>query len=301
MNTLIVTLLVVVLSAFIFFGLPMALVPPLRRGKGTRRVTPAVVFRSLLSLYVFLLTTLFVLLPGSFLYFLVVPRSERRLLRFHRMLQVTARLVVRYLPGVRFSLSNPCGERFDRPAVIICNHQSNLDLMYLMMLSPRLVFLTKDWVWRNAFFGFLVRRACYYPVSEGMARNVERLRPLVSRGYSVVVFPEGTRSADGDIHRFHQGAFHLAAQLGIEVLPLFLHGVNHALPKMDFMLYPAHVYLEISSRLSPPSVSVPCAASVMRREVSAFYRKRFAEIRAERETAEYRRRGGFIAKKGGRK
>ena len=62
------------------------------------------------------------------------------------------------------------------------------------MLNPKVVLLTTDWVWKNPMYGVIIRFAEFYPVSDGYDKNVERLKSLVERGYSVVVYPEGTRS-----------------------------------------------------------------------------------------------------------
>lgn len=291
-------LLLLLTFVLLLFVPPIVGIPLLRRGKGQRRVTPLVVLRSMIALTVFTLTSLFVLIPLTFLLCGIGRRTERKQRRLHRLMQRTARLVVRFLPGVRFTMSNPTGETFERGAIIICNHQSMLDLMYIMSLTPKMVILTKDWVWRNAFFGYLVRRAEYYPVSAGMEINLPRLRRLVARGYSVMLFPEGTRSADGRIHRFHQGAFYLAEQLSLDILPIFLHGTGHALPKTDFMLYPGTVRLEVAPRIAPPGPGQRSVAET-RSAVQRYYREHYEEICRQQETAAYRRRGLFRTEEGG--
>ena len=136
------------------------------------------------------------------------------------------------------------------PHVIICNHQSHLDLVCLMTLTPRLVFLTNDWVWRNPFYGFIIRQAEYYPVSEGIDALMPRLRSLVERGYSIAIFPEGTRSEYCSILRFHQGAFHIAQQLHLGILPVCLYGPGKVLPKKGRTLHKCHIRLEVKAPIS---------------------------------------------------
>ena len=86
--------------------------------------------------------------------------------KFHRILQRKARFVIHHVPGTTFSYHNKTEEKFDKPSVIICNHQSHLDLMAVMMLAPNLIILTKDWVWKNPFYGLVIRYADFFPVSE---------------------------------------------------------------------------------------------------------------------------------------
>ena len=121
----------------------------------------------------------------------------------------------------------------------------------MMSITPKLVFLTKDWVWRNLFFRALIRNAEYYPVSDGMEKNLPRLRDLYERGYSICVFPEGTRSPNCDILRFHKGAFALARELGADILPVFLHGSGHVLPKKEVLFSEGEIYMEVAERQRP--------------------------------------------------
>lgn len=71
------------------------------------------------------------------------------------------------------------------------------------------------------------------PVSAGIEEIMPKLQDLKSRGYSIVVFPEGTRSEDDSIQRFHQGAFYLAQELNLDIKPLVLHGAGYYLRKND--------------------------------------------------------------------
>ncbi len=104
------------------------------------------------------------------------------------------------------------------------------------MLHPKLVLLTNKWVWRSPVFGKIVRMAEYYPVADGAEDSIEPLRDLVNRGYGIVVFPEGTRSYDDHIHRFHKGAFYIAEQLQLDIVPVVLHGIHYAMQKSDWLL-----------------------------------------------------------------
>src|ERR1044072_640174 len=131
---------------------------------------------------------------------------------------------------------NPGGEDFKKPAVYIANHSSFLDILVTTMLNPHLVLLTNRWVWRSPVFGAVVRMAEYYPVADGAEQSLEPLRDLMNRGYSVVVFPEGTRSYNDTIKRFHKGAFYIADELKVDIVPLILHGINYSMQKGDWLL-----------------------------------------------------------------
>jgi 1-acyl-sn-glycerol-3-phosphate acyltransferase len=95
----------------------------------------------------------------------------------------------------------------------------------------------------------VIHKAEFYPVSDGIENHVDRLRDLYERGYSICVFPEGTRSEDCRILRFHKGAFYLAEQLQAEILPVFLHGVGRVLQKREFRLHKGDIHVEVGARI----------------------------------------------------
>lgn len=234
--------------------------------------------RTACAVFLFATSTLLFMRPFSWLYFAVGRPTERKRLRYHRWLCMAARTALRLLPGVTFRTDNREGEDFSRPAVIVCNHQSHLDLLCILTLTPRLVVLTNDRVWHNPYYGDIIRRAEFYPVSDGMERNTERLRDLARRGYSVVVFPEGTRSPDCRILRFHQGAFRLSAELGLEVLPVFLYGPGKVMAKESRLIRRGRLYMEIGKREAAPRPDDEAAVRQMRRAMHARYVAHYAEL-----------------------
>lgn len=201
------------------------------------------------SLLVFFIASFVIVTPLTLVYRLVVPNSEKKRLWYHQMICAFTGFAVKHIPGVKFELLNKVNESFEKPAVIIANHQSHLDLVCTLMLNPKLVILTNDWVWKDPIYGLIIRYAEFYPVSDGYDKNAERLKSLVERGYSIVVFPEGTRSEDGNILRFHKGAFQLAQTLNVDLLPVFIHGVGDVMPKKDILLREGKITVEVCQRI----------------------------------------------------
>ena len=77
------------------------------------------------------------------------------------------------------------------------------------------------------------------------------IKERVEKGYSVVVFPEGTRSEDGVIKRFHKGAFYVAEKLQLDILPILIHGTSYTLSKDDFLVKDGAVTLSFLPRIKP--------------------------------------------------
>ena len=252
--------------------------------KGEPRKVPWTLGRSLRTGYIFVVFLLAMLALTVWTFFLFLGGSTpRKRERYRNALMRTARLAMKAIPGCPYTFSNPHGEDFSKPAVYICNHQSHLDVLPILALHPKVILLTNEWVWNSPFYGYLIRKAEFYPVMEGLEKNLEHMKDLVSRGYSIVIFPEGTRSPDCRIQRFHRGAFLSARELGLPVLPLYIHGFGYALPKHDFLLRKAGLYMEVGERFEVPEGDI----AAITRKVRHDYEREYARIRRERETEAY--------------
>ncbi len=240
--------------------------------------------RTAYSLLFFIFFSLFVITPLVWLYVNIGKMTEHKRLRLHLLIQWMARFVmIRHgIPGTTFTAKVAEDVSFDTPHIIICNHQSHLDLMCQLVFSPKIVFLTNDWVWNNPFYGFLIRHAEYYPVAEGIEALIPKLQSLKERGYSIAVYPEGTRSKDCRIGRFHQGAFFLAEQLDMDILPMCLYGPGKVLPKRTYSLNKSPIQIRVGSAIKQKELcqlgDYVKQASWMRRRYLTVYQQMTNEI-----------------------
>ena len=182
---------------------------------------------------------------------------------------------------------NIAGEDFKKPAVYIANHTSFLDILITTMLNPHLVLLTNRWVWRSPVFGAVVRMAEYYPVADGAEQSLEPLRDLVSRGYSIVIFPEGTRSYSDKIQRFHKGAFYIAEQLNLDIIPIVLHGVQYTMQKGDWLLKDGTQSIYIHPRITPDDKTFGETYSERAKQLGKWMRKELETVKEKNETPTY--------------
>lgn len=241
------------------------------------------ILMALKSLFVFLfylLAMTFVVMPYLFFYLKIGKKTRKKQEGLHRFICRSARFGSSMfgLVGNRFTLACNVEEDFSRPAVITCNHQSHLDLLPMLAMTPKVVILTADWVWHNPLYGFIIRAADFLPASKGLDALTPRLSELVADGYSIVVYPESTRSMDCSIGRFHQGAFYLAEQLKLDILPTVIYGAGRALPKHGRILHRWPIRLEVDSRIPQEKLvqygTLKSQASYLRK----YYISRFAEI-----------------------
>jgi 1-acyl-sn-glycerol-3-phosphate acyltransferase len=206
---------------------------------------------------------------------------------YHTILSKFSWSLIHIMVNVKKQIINPLNERFEKPAVIIANHQSFLDILVMIMLHPKLILFTNHWVWNSPVFGFIVRMADYYPVMQGAEPGIETLAEKVQLGYSIVIFPEGTRTPDGNMKRFHKGAFFLAEKLGIDILPIIIHGTGYTMTKNDFLLKDGNITLEFLPRISPEDKQWGESYSDKTKKIGRYFRDMFYKLRERLETPDY--------------
>ena len=140
-----------------------------------------------------------------------------------------------------------------RPYVVVSNHLSNADIPIISCLPWEMKWVAKAALFRLPVVGWMLRLAGDIPVDRGNKRS--RAAVLVTALHyleaqcSVMFFPEGTRSRDGRVHRFNDGAFRLAIKAQVPILPLVLDGTQDALPKHSWTFGRAD---DVQLRVLPP-------------------------------------------------
>ena len=248
----------------IIYGLPM------RIGRFLMKYV-----RTIYSLLFFLFFCMVIFTPLIWIYLKFEKNHERKEKYIHGFLCHASRFIMIHhgIPGVKFTYKKHPNTNFDKPAVIICNHQSHLDLMCQLIFTPKMIFLTNNWVWNNPLYGLIIRNAEFYPVASGIENIMPNLRSLAERGYSICVFPEGTRSKTCKIGRFHQGAFYIAEELGLDILPMCLYGPGKILPKRNYSLNKGSIHIEVGERISPSEM----AQHGDTKQQASFMKKRYEE------------------------
>ena len=203
-------------------------------------------WRTVICFGYFGLTMLLLVTPFSLLYFLFRGNTPDSRARYHRLMQRVAKHYSRNLIGLRYTIDNPHNITLaEHPSVIISNHQSLIDIMLYLSLSPKFVVMVKDYIWKNPIFAVVTRKLDCFPLSmEGDAKEA-LMRRVTEEGYSILLFPEGTRTTTGEIGRFHRGATYYAELFHLPVQPLLLEGMNDYLSRRQFAIKPNHVTLHI--------------------------------------------------------
>lgn len=208
---------------------------------------------------------------------------------YHRILSAFTWSLLHIMGNIRKKTINEHGEDFKKPAVIISNHQSFLDILMSTAMHPNVILLTNQWVYNSPLFGYVVKMADYYPVAEGAEASIDKLRDRVNNGYSIVVYPEGTRSTDASIKRFHKGAFYLAEELGLDILPAVIHGTAYTMSKGDFLLKNGRLTMKFLPRITPDDKRWGDNYSTRTKLISKYFKQEYEQLRNEIEGPAYYR------------
>lgn len=141
----------------------------------------------------------------------------------------------------------------DTTYVYVANHLSLLDILVLFRLFYDFKWVSKAEIFRVPAIGWNMRMNGYIPLRRGDRSSVIEMMAASARalaaGSSLMIFPEGTRSASGELKAFKTGAFELAVDAQVPVVPIVIQGTHDALPKRGFVLRGRH---HISVTVLPP-------------------------------------------------
>lgn len=156
------------------------------------------------------------------------------------------------------------------PFIAVANHQSFLDVFMLAGLPWEMKWVAKESLFKIPWVGWMFRLSGDIPVRRGDHESGQAVlaaaRRYLDRGMSVMFFPEGTRSSDGRLQSFKSGAFRLAIEAGVPVLPIAVSGTAEGMPKGSPWVRPARPRARVMP-LVPTSGLSPDEADRLRDEV----------------------------------
>lgn len=163
--------------------------------------------------------------------------------------------VISRFAGMRVKLRG--GEHLEpgRPYILAANHQSQFDIFALQgYLNIDFRWLAKKELFDIPVFGYAMRRAGYIAVDRSHGR--EALKSLyaaaerIAAGASVIIFPEGTRSPDGNLQEFKSGGMVLAIKSGVPIVPVAISGTHKIMPKGKLLARPGSVTITIGAPIA---------------------------------------------------
>lgn len=268
----------IVLFSVVFQPLFFKLFVQNRVDRGVAPFTFSSLFFSLLSFFLYGVSSLLTTLALPFIILLPISRLKKRDI-INKILSFFARVIIYSGPHVR--------KRFDglehldvhQPAIYIANHSSSLDNLLVILKHPKLVMMVKGWVYKSPFFGLAVRYAGYLHTGDEAEVNIEKMKKLAAEGYSVLFFPEGTRSLDGRLNRFHKGAFYLAEQLQMDIQPIILNGASFVMPKGVHNIRKGALNIKYLPRIKATDTTWGTTYQQRTKSITKWYKEEFERYR----------------------
>ena len=203
-------------------------------------------WRTVLCFGYFGLTMLLLVSPYTLIFFAIHGDNPKTRERYHRQMQRLAKHYCFMLSGLHYKVDNPLNIKLDAHAsVIISNHQSHIDIMTFLSLTPKIIVMVKDYIWNNPIFHTVARKMDCFPLSMNDEDKERLLKRVVEEGYSIMLFPEGTRTTTGEIGRFHRGAAYYAETFNLPIQPIFIEGLTDYISRRQFALKPNNVKIHI--------------------------------------------------------
>jgi 1-acyl-sn-glycerol-3-phosphate acyltransferase len=202
--------------------------------------------RRLLStlFWVFMTISSLLLFPVALIIWAVTVLFDRRLVVLHQFTCFWASIYTWLNPGWRVRVEGREKIRNDTPYMMVANHQSLLDILVLFRLFKHFKWVSKIENFRVIAIGWNMSLNRYIKLRRGDKESIDKMMEACERtlaeGNSVMMFPEGTRSADGRLRPFKHGAFTIAKRARVPLLPIVIEGTAQALPKRGYVLRGRH-------------------------------------------------------------
>lgn len=261
-----------------------------RKEKGVYPLTAKNIIKTITVWTTLMSGVLFLILIGPLVYALIfLPLKTRKNIYQWFFCKVSTIFIHITFPW-KFKLNNPHGEDFLKPSILICNHMSLIETPLVKMLYPKLIFLTNKWVMNTPHFGPIAHMADFFDVKDGSDEVMKKLKEKMNDGYSLVIFPEGTRSYDYKIHRYHRGAFFMAEEMQLDIIPILFQGTGEFLRKYSIFGKSNTVSTNILPRIKPNDERFGIGHRERAKKITEYVREQYALIRKENETPSYYRK-----------
>ncbi len=162
-------------------------------------------------------------------------------------------------------------DSIDEPVVFVANHQSAADIVAVYLLGVQFRWLSKASMFKWPMIGLAMRIAGYVPVERGNKeshiRAYNQSRETLLNGKSMLYFPEGGRSKNGQIKTFKHGAFRLALETTSPILPIVISGTKNLMPRRSFVPGVASMKMKVLPAYHPKNGDDVASITAKIREV----------------------------------
>lgn len=236
--------------------------------------------------YIVVATCWLVLYVASFIALVVCYPFDKKRVVVHKLSEWLTDIVFVFAPGMRRDVIGMENIDPKQAYVIVLNHQSMVDILSIYNLPLVFKWVSKKEVYRIPLVGRLLLMHGDIVINRASAKEAMQLvhskgKEWLKKGASVSIFPEGTRSKDGQIHNFKAGAFILAKDAGVPILPIVLDGTNTLIRKGWMINWRNRITIKVLPPISAEEVQSRDIKDVMA-QVKEDMVNTLAQIRAEK-------------------
>ncbi len=202
-----------------------------------------------------------------------------------RAFRLVAVATLKLNPFWRFDVRGQAPTNPRRPYVVVANHESYADVFLISKFPWEMKWLSKDTIFNLPFLGWMMQMAGDIKLTRGSrdsaVQALVQCRDRLEQKVSVMIFPEGTRSRDGAMLPFKDGAFRLAIKAGVPILPIAVAGTRHAMAKGSFRFRPARALAQVLEPVPTEGLSLKDVAALredVRRRIDAGRRELAREL-----------------------
>lgn len=236
--------------------------------------------------YIVVATCWLVLYVASFIALVVCYPFDKKRVVVHKLSEWLTDIVFVFAPGMRRDVIGMENIDPKQAYVVVLNHQSMVDILSIYNLPLVFKWVSKKEVYRIPLVGRLLLMHGDIVINRASAKEAMQLvhskgKEWLKKGASVSIFPEGTRSKDGQIHNFKAGAFILAKDAGVPILPIVLDGTNTLIRKGWMINWRNRITIKVLPPISAEEVQNRDIKDVMA-QVKEDMVNTLAQIRAEK-------------------
>jgi 1-acyl-sn-glycerol-3-phosphate acyltransferase len=239
------------------------------------------------SLIVWIISIFYTVLlfPLTFILWLLTIPFDRERAIIHRILIYQSFILSLLIPIWKFDIKGREKAVRGTTYVIISNHQSILDILMINCLRYRFRWISKIENTKVPVLGWYLRMAGYITVNRGNEESKEEMLEksyrCLNSGISIMIFPEGTRSMDNEIGFFRRGAFQLAIQANVPILPVIIDGTGGILPKHGLIFGSGHrIKIRVLDPVMPSSFGTS-SPEILADKMSSLMVKNLGDLRSE--------------------
>ncbi|HNW68840.1 MAG TPA: lysophospholipid acyltransferase family protein [Bacteroidales bacterium] len=237
--------------------------------------------KALVSLLIFIITTQF------FTLLILVPFSNKKRSAatfYTKLLTFYARFIIKTHFNIKVKHLNKPEQLFQHPALVVCNHQSIIDVPVSLSLTPKMRVLNNNWHDNAGAKFFITKYIGFFSIYQDLDILVKKLEPSVKMGCPLLVFPEGIMNYGQQIKRFHKGGFYIARNLDLDVQPVVIYYSENVLRRRWFYMKNGDVVVKF---LDPIKVNSPLYGETyqeLTHNVMCEMRNEYAAIKAAYES-----------------